>query len=116
MIVSAKRVISRKKTSTVKVIENAKFNARKTFKTAIVCVRFLIRLSRIRTTPVLLSLEKTRVNPYHMRSYRKTIDMFAFGLYSHWIQKERSQDRAAYFQHSPKKDIKKKKRVERLSI
>ena len=104
--------LSRKRTSVVKVIENAKFNGRKLFKTAILCVRFLIRLRLVRTAPVLLSLEKTRVNPYQMRSYRKSIDVFAFGLYSHWIQKDgQNRDRAAVFQHSPKKDMKKKKKA-----
>ena len=78
-------------------------------KTAIICVRFLVRLSRIKITPVLFSLEATRFNPYNMRNIRHSIDHTAFGLYNHWIQKGQCQDRAAVFQHSPKRNLKKKK-------
>lgn len=106
-ILSVKKLLSRRKTSCVPVPE-AKFQPRKMFRTAIICIRFLIRLKNIKTTPVLLSLEMTRVNPYMMRSYRKSIDMFAFGLYHHWIKKGQGQDRAAVFQNQPKSDAKKK--------
>jgi hypothetical protein len=57
------------------------FNARQTFKISIMCVRFLIRLLYIKKTPELLCLRKTQVNPYCMRSYRKTIDTCAFTIY-----------------------------------
>lgn len=57
------------------------FNARQTFKISIMCVRFLIRLLYIKKTPELLCLKKTQVNPYCMRSYRKTIDQCAFTIY-----------------------------------
>ena len=57
------------------------FSARQTFKISIMCVRFLIRLLYIKKTPELLCLKKTQVNPYCMRSYRKTIDTCAFTLY-----------------------------------
>lgn len=57
------------------------FNAKQTFKISIMCVRFLIRLLKIKTTPELLSLKKTQINPYCMRSYRKTIDTCAFTIY-----------------------------------
>ena len=50
-----------------------KFNAKKTFKTAILCVRFLVRLKRIKITPVLFNLDATRCNPYHMRNIRHSI-------------------------------------------
>ena len=100
--------ISRKKSSVIKV-KDVQFNARKMFKTAIFCVRFLVRLSHVHTTPVLLSLEETRINPYNMRSYRKAIERHSFTLYSHWVKKGQGQDRAAMFQHSPKRDRKRKK-------
>lgn len=90
-----------------------KFNAKKTFKTAILCVRFLVRLKRIKITPVLFSLDATRCNPYHMRNIRHSIDHNAFGLYNHWIQKGQCQDRAAVFQHSPKRDLKKKNKIKK---
>ena len=50
-----------------------KFNAKKTFKTAILCVRFLVRLKRIKITPVLFNLDATQCNPYHMRNIRHSI-------------------------------------------
>ena len=105
---SFKKLI-RKKTSVV-VVKDVKFNARKTFKIAIICVRFLVRLKYARSTPELLSLELSRVNPYVMQSYRRSIDRHAFGLYHHWIKKGQAQgqDRAAVFQSSPKRDVKKK--------
>ena len=95
--------------ASVSVVNDVKFNPRKTFKTAITCVRFLVRLIRIKITPVLFNLEATRKNPYNMRNIRHSIDQNAFGLYHHWIQKGQCQDRAAVFQHSPKRDLKKKK-------
>ena len=104
-ILSAKKKFLSKKKS---VIKDVKFNPRKMFKTAIFCVRFLVRLSHINTTPVLLSLEETRINPYNMRNYRKAIERHSFELYKHWIKKEQGQDRAAVFQHSPKRDRKMK--------
>ena len=104
---SKKRFLSKKKSSVI--IKNVKFNARKMFKNAICCVRFLVRLSHVHTTPVLLSLSETRINPYNMRSYRKAIERHSFNLYSHWIKKGQGQDRAAVFQHSPKRDGKRKK-------
>ena len=106
-ILSAKRKFLSKK-KTVSSIKDVKFNARKMFRTAIFCVRFLVRLKRINTTPVLLSLEETRINPYNMRSYRKAIERHSFDLYKHWIKKDQGQDRAAVFQHYPKRDRKKR--------
>ena len=41
------------------------------------------------------------------------IDHNAFGLYNHWIQKGQCQDRAAVFQHSPKRDLKKKNKIKK---
>lgn len=57
------------------------FNARQTFKISIMCVRFLVRLLYIKKTPELLCLKKTQIDPYSMRSYRKTIDQCAFTIY-----------------------------------
>ena len=112
-ILSAKKLLSRRKTS---ILTDVKFNPRRTFRTAIICVRFLVRFRNIKTTPVLLSLEMTRINPYMIRSYRKSIDMFAFGLYHHWIKKGQGQDRAAVFQHQPKRDLKKKKKASTVQL
>ena len=67
--------------STVVQLYSPVFNAKQTFKISIMCVRFLIRLIKIKTTPELLSLTKTQVDPYCMRSFRKTIDSCAFTLY-----------------------------------
>jgi serine/threonine protein kinase len=107
-IIGAK-ICAKKLSKKISKIQDARFNARATFKTAITCVRFLIRLLHIRTTPELLCLRQARINPYQIRSYRITIDREAFGLYHHWIKKGEGQDRAAVFQHFPKKDLKGKK-------
>ena len=48
-----------------------------------------------------------------MRNIRHSIDHNAFGLYNHWIQKGQCQDRAAVFQHSPKRDLKKKNKIKK---
>ncbi len=65
---------SKKLSKAASVVQDASFDGKKMFKTAIMCVRFLVRLLHIRTTPELLSLKQTRKDPYVMRSYRKSID------------------------------------------
>ena len=109
------KISSKRNRTSISVISDVKFNAKKTFKTAILCVRFLVRLKNIKITPVLFSLEGTRCNPYHMRNIRHSIDQNAFGLYHHWIQKGQCQDRAAVFQHTPKRNLKKNKKKNEIS-
>ena len=80
-IISSKQ---RNRTS-ITVISDAnvkfKFNAKKTFKTAILCVRFLVRLKRIKITPVLFNLDATRCNPYHMRNIRHSIGKLSYKIF-----------------------------------
>ena len=68
------------------------------------CVRFIFRLSRIKEIPELLPLVKARKSPYGMRPLRKSIDIWTFTLYSHWVKKGEGmgQNRAALFQHNPR--------------
>ena len=68
------------------------------------CVRFIFRLSRLRETPELLPVVKARQRPYELRPLRKTIDIWTFTLYSHWVKKGEGmgQNRAALFQHDPR--------------
>ena len=79
LTIPPKEIISSKQRNrtSITVISDAnvkfKFNAKKTFKTAILCVRFLVRFKRIKITPVLFSLDATRCNPYHMRNIRHSI-------------------------------------------
>ena len=79
LTIPPKEIISSKQRNrtSITVISDAnvkfKFNAKKTFKTAILCVRFLVRLKRIKITPVLFNLDATRCNPYHMRNIRHSI-------------------------------------------
>ena len=48
-----------------------KFNARKTFKLAILCVRVLIRIKHYRFTPELLNMDIIRTEPYKIKILRK---------------------------------------------
>ncbi|XP_069677639.1 phosphorylase b kinase gamma catalytic chain, skeletal muscle/heart isoform isoform X4 [Periplaneta americana] len=47
------------------------FNARKMFQYAIVCVRAVVRIKRLRYTPEPLSMEVARVDPYRIKVLRK---------------------------------------------
>ncbi len=91
----------------------------------IAAVRFLVRFRRLRFTPEPLSLQRTRVNPYSMRMFRKVIDanafqvatgakimgnvryhcLFRFQIYSHWVKRGEGQNRAALFQHYEKREV-----------
>jgi len=84
--------------------EVPRFNARRALRTGMLCVRFLVRFRRLRFTPEPLSLSASIINPYGMRAFRKVIDGNAFHLYSHWVKRGEGQNRAALFQHTPKRD------------
>ena len=102
-IVSGRRLVRRKTSS--RVVTEARFDARKMFRTAIYCVRSLVRILRFKVTVDLLDIKLTRADPYGVKQYRKAIDRDAFNLYAHWIKKDQGQDRAAFFQSKPKCDI-----------
>ena len=84
---------SERNRTSITVISDAnvkfKFNAKKTFKTAILCVRFLVRLKRIKITPVLFSLDATRCNPYHMRNIRHSIGKLSDKVFLNTTQRWR---------------------------
>jgi hypothetical protein len=47
------------------------FNARKMFQYAILCVRAMVRIRRLRFTPEPLSMDVARVDPYRIKVLRK---------------------------------------------
>lgn len=81
------------------------FNARRTLRVALSAVRFMIRFQRLRFTPEPLSLQQARVSPYAMRMFRKVIDNSAFRVYGHWVKRGEGQNRAAIFEHFPKREL-----------
>merc|ERR1712226_662197 len=91
-----------------------KFNPRLALRVGMICVRFLVRFRRLKETPEPLSLSTCQTNPYQMRVMRKIIDQAAFGVYSHWVKKGEGQNRAALFEHLPKKEGEKNKAKQKL--
>lgn len=55
-----------------------KFNARHTFQLAILAVRAMIRIKRLRFTPEPLSIDIAKEDPYRLKTLRKAIDGCAF--------------------------------------
>lgn len=55
-----------------------KFNARKTFKLAILCVRVLIRIRQYRYTPEVLNMDIIRFEPYKIKLLRKVCGLWIF--------------------------------------
>jgi len=94
-------VASREETDTV-----ARFDPRKTFRLAIIRVRFLIRLRRLKATPEPLSLRTASSSPYSMRMFRRVIDGAAFRVYGHWVKRGEGQNRAAMFEQRAKTEVK----------
>ncbi|XP_033207061.1 phosphorylase b kinase gamma catalytic chain, skeletal muscle/heart isoform isoform X1 [Belonocnema kinseyi] len=82
------------------------FNARKRFQLAILCVRAVIRIKRLHTTPEALSISVACEDPYRIKILRKVIDGCAFRVYGHWVKKGEGQNRAALFENTPKTDLK----------
>lgn len=81
------------------------FNAKRMFRVGLLCVKFMIRFRRLRFTPEPLSLAEARVNPYAMRMFRKAVDAGAFQVYQHWVKRGQGQNRAAIFEHFPKREL-----------
>jgi phosphorylase kinase gamma subunit len=84
----------------------AEFNARHTFQMAILAVRALIRIKRLKFTPEPLSVEIAKYDPYRMKTLRKAIDGCAFRVYNHWVKRGEVQNRAALFENRPKLELK----------
>lgn len=54
------------------------FNARKMFQYAILCVRAMVRIRRLRFTPEPLSMDVARVDPYRIKVLRKVSCLLMF--------------------------------------
>ncbi|KAH1018332.1 phosphorylase b kinase gamma catalytic chain, skeletal muscle/heart isoform isoform X2 [Dendroctonus ponderosae] len=87
-------------------LQASHFDARRKFKLAIMFVRAMIRIQRLRFTPEPLSLEAARGDPYRIKILRKIVDGCAFRVYGHWVKKGEGQNRAALFENAPKTDLK----------
>ncbi|KAG5671651.1 hypothetical protein PVAND_001842 [Polypedilum vanderplanki] len=83
----------------------SQFNARKKFQFAILCVRAMIRIQRLRYTPEPLDIEEALRDPYRVKVLRKVIDACAFRVYGHWVKKGEGQNRAALFENQPKVEL-----------
>lgn len=81
------------------------FDAKKTFRLAILCVRCMVRLQRLKRTPEAFSIAIAGSDPYRIKSFRKAIDNCAFRVYGHWVKKSDCQNRAALFENTPKVDL-----------
>lgn len=78
--------------------EPVKFSARQSWRYALIVIRFIVRIRRLKNTPEPLSLQSVIANPYKHRQFRKVLDTAAFYVYGHHIN---GQNRAAMFQHVP---------------
>ncbi|KAK9746310.1 Protein kinase domain [Popillia japonica] len=76
-------------------LQQRKFNAKQKFKWAILVVRAMVRLQRLRFTPEPLSVTVAQTDPYRIKILRKVIDGCAFRVYGHWVKKGEGQNRAA---------------------
>lgn len=102
----------------------SQFNARKKFQFAILCVRAMIRIQRLRYTPEPLDIEEAMHDPYRVKVLRKVcsrttlirsrndsiaspqvIDACAFRVYGHWVKKGEGQNRAALFENQAKTEL-----------
>jgi phosphorylase kinase gamma subunit len=81
------------------------FQPRKVFRLAVIRVRFLVRLRRLRNTPQPLSLAQAAAQPYGMKEFRRVIDGAAFRVYGHWVKRGEGQNRGAMFEQKPKTEV-----------
>uniref|UniRef100_T1INR2 phosphorylase kinase n=1 Tax=Strigamia maritima TaxID=126957 RepID=T1INR2_STRMM len=99
---AVKRFLATHYVNPVIVPSQEPFNARRKFRVAIICVRAIIRLKRLRFTPEPLAVVFSRQDPYKVKALRKVIDGSAFLVYGHWVKKGETQNRAALFENHPK--------------
>lgn len=85
--------------------KQSQFNARKKFQFAILCVRAMVRIKRLRYTPEPLRAEDALRDPYRIKVLRKVIDGCAFRVYGHWVKKGEGQNRAALFENTPRCEV-----------
>ncbi|XP_021708699.1 phosphorylase b kinase gamma catalytic chain, skeletal muscle/heart isoform isoform X6 [Aedes aegypti] len=85
--------------------KQSQFNARKKFQFAILCIRAMVRIKRLRYTPEPLRAEDALRDPYRIKVLRKVIDGCAFRVYGHWVKKGEGQNRAALFENTPRCEV-----------
>ncbi|CAG9861834.1 unnamed protein product [Phyllotreta striolata] len=87
-------------------LQQTKFNPKRKFQWAMLVVRSMVRIQRLRFTPEALSLDIARNDPYRLKILRKVVDGCAFRVYGHWVKKGEGQNRAALFENTPKTELK----------
>ncbi|XP_037918674.1 phosphorylase b kinase gamma catalytic chain, liver/testis isoform isoform X6 [Hermetia illucens] len=85
--------------------KQSRFNARKKFQFAILVVRAMIRIKRLRYTAEPLRVDEAIRDPYRVKVLRKVIDGCAFRVYGHWVKKGEGQNRAALFENTPRTEL-----------
>lgn len=83
----------------------SRFNARKKFAFAVLVVRAMIRMKRLKYTPEPLNVSEALLDPYRVKVLRKVIDGCAFRVYGHWVKKGEGQNRAALFENTPRTEM-----------
>ncbi|XP_034490111.1 phosphorylase b kinase gamma catalytic chain, skeletal muscle/heart isoform isoform X1 [Drosophila innubila] len=91
--------------SSVQLRKQSRFNARKKFQFAILVIRAVIRIRRLRYTAEPLHIEDAIRDPYRVKVLRKVIDGCAFRVYGHWVKKGEGQNRAALFENTPRTEL-----------
>ncbi|XP_068158605.1 phosphorylase b kinase gamma catalytic chain, skeletal muscle/heart isoform isoform X1 [Drosophila tropicalis] len=89
----------------VQLRKQSRFNARKKFQFAILVIRAMIRIRRLRFTAEPLHVEEAIRDPYRVKVLRKVIDGCAFRVYGHWVKKGEGQNRAALFENTPRTEL-----------
>ncbi|KAF2885449.1 hypothetical protein ILUMI_20729 [Ignelater luminosus] len=87
-------------------LQQRSFHPKRKFQWAILVVRAMVRIQRLRFTPEPLSMDIARIDPYRIKLLRKVIDGCAFRVYGHWVKKGEGQNRAALFENQPKTELK----------
>ena len=91
--------------------------ARRRWRLAIIQLRFLARLLRIRETQEPVSLAVALEQPYSLKVVRRAVDGAAFRMYGHWVKRGgEGQNRAAMFQTEPKTDVLRQKMKEEAAL
>lgn len=112
----------------IQLRKQSRFNARKKFQFAILVIRAVIRIRRLRFTAEPLHVEEAIRDPYRVKVLRKVsmhcrlnsthltipylslyslqvIDGCAFRVYGHWVKKGEGQNRAALFENTPRTEL-----------
>lgn len=87
-------------------MQHRKFDPKKKFLWAILVIRSMVRIQRLKYTPEPLNVDTARIDPYRIRLLRKVVDGCAFRVYGHWVKKGEGQNRAALFENIPKTELK----------